>query len=148
MGGGTVHNAEVCLNAGVIQRFCRTSSHDQILLLGQPLLDSLGNITAASAIWIWNIDGTVVEIVPAKHLLPPEFEGVQKMKIRAIGQGQLVLAEIDPSLDRPVIIVVTGRLDQSVDPVHLHGDLFADWNIPSDDCVSECAIIAGDGGVR
>ena len=46
-----------------------------------------------------------------------------------------------------IVIVVTRRLDQPVDSVHLHGYLFADRNIPSDDRVSECAIVAGDGGV-
>ena len=70
------------------------------------------------------------------------------MKIRAVGQGQLILTELDPPLNRPIVIVVTGRLDQPVDSVHLHGDLFANRNIPSDDRVSECAIVTGDGGVR
>ena len=69
------------------------------------------------------------------------------MEIGAVGQGEFILTKLDPPLNRPVIIVITGRLDQSVDSVHLHGDLFADRDIPADDRISECTIVARDGGV-
>lgn len=71
VGGGAIHNTEVSLNTGIIQRLRRASSYDQVLLLGQALLDSLSDIATASTIRIRNIDGTVIEIVPAKHLLSP-----------------------------------------------------------------------------
>ena len=147
MGGGAVHNTEVCLNAGIVKRLRRASPHDQVLLFGQPLLDPLGHIASASAVRIGYIDRAVVEIVPAEHLFPPKLEGIQEMQVGTVGQGQLVLAELDPALHRPVIIVVTGRLDQPVNPVHLHGNFLADRNIAADDRIAECAVVTGDGGV-
>ena len=69
------------------------------------------------------------------------------MQVGTVGQGQLVLAELDPALYRPVVIVVAGRLDQPVDPVHLHGNFLADRNIAADDRIAECAVVTGDGGV-
>ena len=79
-----VHHTEISLDAGVVEGLGRASSHNEVLLLGQPLLDPLRHIPAAPSIRVRHIDRAVVEIVPSKHLFAPELEGIQKMQVGAI----------------------------------------------------------------
>ena len=70
------------------------------------------------------------------------------MEVGSIGQRELVLAVSDKALYSLVIVVVFRIGDQSIDAIHLAGDLFAYRNLASYDCISKLPVVFWYCGVR
>ena len=117
------------------------------MLVDETLLDLLLDVVATMSVRISLVDASLDKVIPSEDLLSPQLEAVQEMEISAIGQCQLALAIPDPALDRLVVIVDSRIGDELVDPVHLHGDLFADRDLASDYGVTKRAVILWNGGV-
>lgn len=83
---------EVALKARLVEGLGRTTSNDEVLLVGQPLLDRLGDVATAVVVGTRLVDLTFDEVVPAEDLLSPEFEAGEQVKVATVGQSQLVLA--------------------------------------------------------
>ena len=94
------------------------------------------------------VDGEILENIPPEDLFRPHLEHREHVQIGAIRKTHLTFAELDETLDRPIVVPDVGILDQFVDPVHLERDLLVDRNIASNDFITELAVILGRGGVR
>ena len=105
------------------------------------LLDPLADIVAASPVRAGLVNRPVLEVVPAEEILSPELEGRQDVHVRSVRQSQLILTELDPSLDRRRVIVKVRTPDQIVDPVHLHRDRLTDRDLSAHHGIPEHAVV-------
>ena len=96
---------------------------------------------------IRNIDRSFDKVVPTKYLLAPEFETIEKMNRRSVGQGEFLLAELNPSLDLVGVIVDPWITNEIVDAVHLHLDLMAYRDLSGHDPITELTVILRNGCV-
>ena len=144
MSGCSVDIKEVRLNACGIHGLCRTTGNDEILFLCEALLNTFHHVLAQVRI----VNASIDEVIPSENLLPPQLECVQQKQISTVGEGELVLAILDPSINGVWIIVHAGIGDKVVDAVHLHGDFLVNGNLAANHLIPEFAVINRRCGVR
>ena len=93
-------------------------------------------------------DININEVEPRKDVFGPQLEGVKKDQVATICECQLILAELDVSVDCPVIVVKLRVLDHLIDAVHMKRDLFTYWDLTRENLFSEHSVIHGYRGIR
>ena len=93
------------------------------------------------------VNRPLYEVIPAKHLLSPQLEGIEEVEIGTVGQSHFGLTVFDPPLNCLVVIVNSRVGDEIVDSIHLHGDFLAYWDFASNHLFSELTVVFGDRSV-
>ena len=125
-----VNVEEIRLDKGKVHRLGGTSGNDEILLVAETFLDSFINISSASAGHRLP-DSPVHKVKPGKKIFRPKFEGVEQDQIVTIGECQFFFAITDKTVDRFVIVIVSGIADECINAVHLHFNFPAYGNFTS-----------------
>jgi hypothetical protein len=148
MRGGCIDDQKEALEEIGVHGLRRTSSHDQVLLLGKAHLNRLSDVSTASIAFGRLVDLSLDEVVPTEDLFSPNLEDGQHLQVGSIGQSELILAVTDEPFDRLIVVPDVWVGNQRIDAIHLLGDLTIDWDLATKNRVTKLSVVPRSRLVR
>ena len=145
---GHIYIQIVTLDVGLILRLGGAAGNDQVLLVDKPFLDGFADVVPAVPIFIRLIHAALHKVIPTKDLFAPKLKAVEQLQVRAVSQRQFFFAILDPALYHFAVVIDARVGDQVINSIHLHGNLFVDWNLSAHHGIPKHAVILWNGCIR